>query len=157
MREGVERSESRCIPGADMQTHGELHIHIALPLPPFRVRRERNIVNISVQSSQGGGTSIGESAWKSDDEAYHMSNCLEVCVVLGHLKALNDDRVGMKSSLDIVRTSETFPLNCSCSQEWVICRGKQVSHEITSGIRSGSHVPTVDGTNKGARTRIGIS
>jgi hypothetical protein len=30
MREGAEQSESRCMPGADMQTYRELHIQIAL-------------------------------------------------------------------------------------------------------------------------------
>lgn len=31
-----------------------------------------------------------------------------------------------------------FPSNYSCSQDWVICRGKQVSCEITLGGRSES-------------------
>jgi hypothetical protein len=67
MREGAEQSESRCMPGADMQTYGELHVQIS-SLPPFQVRRERNIVNISVQSSQGSGlpsaSQLGRSTMK---------------------------------------------------------------------------------------------
>jgi len=45
----------------------------------------------------------------------------------GILKALNDDRVGMKITPRFSQYCQNmgdFPLNCSCSQKWVICRGK---------------------------------
>lgn len=72
----------------------ELHIHIAIRYHHSEPG-EREISLTYVCNPHGGvGTSICKSAWKFSNEAHHANNCLELCVALGHLKALNDDRVG---------------------------------------------------------------